>query len=227
MALSPENITSRIVTTRQECYRSVKSDPRRSLHILPEEFQFCTAAQTMTTSTIQNKSSTSGGQFGQCWAKVHYGLCSGFESFVVETTGSTSGDINSPTGRITYTVTSKTPTNFSVIPPETQGLLDVKNIPSDKSYVRNNAKPEGVSGDSNVKRAKPDLRLPLNNAVQSNHFDWNTMPMSPRSMRERIHSAREDIRQAMELLQDDPGTPSDDLQSYIRYVLFQSFVLAH
>lgn len=90
-----------VISTHPQRYHSVRVDQRRPVHVLPEKYQFCALGPP-------NSSDKQFSLFGSCSAKVHYGVCTGFEVFVLNDT-SVSGDANQVSSNTRYTYKLKTP----------------------------------------------------------------------------------------------------------------------
>ena len=112
----------RVVSSSPQLYHSVRVDQRqsRAIHVLPEKYQFCalgsssSSAKEPGTGAAGHSSSTAGPQLGRCRASVHYGLCTDFDVFVVQSgteeatpispASTTTTTSNSTLSRFTYSV---------------------------------------------------------------------------------------------------------------------------
>ena len=69
-----------VIGTKPQLYHSVRinQERQRAIHVLPEKYQFCSfgQAKSLPERTFP--------VFGSCTAKVHYGICSDFDVFVVD-----------------------------------------------------------------------------------------------------------------------------------------------
>ena len=75
----------RVITTKPQYFYSVRIDQRqhRAIHVLPEKYQFCALGSIRSVDNFASSNSQSSQVFGRCRAKVHYGLCTDFDVFVV------------------------------------------------------------------------------------------------------------------------------------------------
>lgn len=111
----------RVVSSSPQLYHSVRVDQRqsRAIHVLPEKYQFCALGSSSSsakegTRAAGHSSSTAGPQLGRCRASVHYGLCTDFDVFVVQSgteeatpispASTTTTTSNSTLSRFTYSV---------------------------------------------------------------------------------------------------------------------------
>lgn len=174
-----------MVSTRPQQYHSVRIDQRqhRAIHVLPEKYQFCALGAARPENSLTSSSSV----FGRCRAKVHYGICSDFDVFVVNESATTPASpalsISSATNRFTYSV--KTPS------------IQAPNAATAKV---NTPKPLVASMGGN--RSSGGVRQPEPQSALN------------RSMTARIESYRENLGAALQLFNeyDEPA----QLQNLIR-----------
>lgn len=111
----------RVVSSSPQLYHSVRVDQRqsRAIHVLPEKYQFCalgssssSAKEPGTGAAGHSSSSTAGPQLGRCRASVHYGLCTDFDVFVVQS-GTEEATPISPASTTTTTTNSSTLSRFT------------------------------------------------------------------------------------------------------------------
>lgn len=190
----------RVVVSKPLNYHSVRIDQRqhRAIHVLPEKYQFCSLGSARNTGdTISSDSSI----FGSCRAKVHYGLCTDFDVFVINESinseSSSEGDLQSSstaTNLINWNAsrwnvcTVKKPTNIQSFEEKTNKTMMTRSI-------------EPSSSDR-----------PLSTSSSTNN----------RSIAARIESYRENIGATLELL-NDYDEPVQ-LQNLIRYFLFLYYI---
>lgn len=200
------SIRSWIIASRIEKYYSIRIDRasnHRTVHILPENYQFCSWAKKFPQTIDINTSDVRCHQlFGICSAAdVHFGKCSNFEPFVESQTISISPSAAIGTNNLFYTI--KTSTN-SGSGSNTNSSMVVDNK---KFYI--NRFPNGNDNYSTTEFQHNDQQMyPLTTMISP--------PSSPidRSMvRSRIATYRENLSAALELLTfaDDEPNELEDL----------------
>ena len=209
----------RVISSAPQYYHSVRIDQRqhRAIHVLPEKYQFCSIGSVGRFNSPENitteQSQTVTG-FGRCRAKVHYGLCTDFDVFVVNQSEE-SPPISNTTNRLQQQQQQQQKQKSSQRPTQ----LDFNPIDWNQRFVYSDKTPSIQQSYSST------TTTTINRSISNGSIQQSSLSSSPiidqfGSIVARIESYRENIGAALELLTTDLDEEPAHLENLIRLVCF-------